>query len=156
MNGGDADRRFLFLKKIIEAIRAKLGRDYLLGVRLSGADYNWSPPLLVLLRTPWPPLSIETYFGNEQAQMIDYANRLQELGVDYLHVVAGYGFPNPHDVPGEFPFDEIRMFFDSVRHLSYKAAAAVQEQPNVEIILTRVLSAAILTPRWRMPPASPT
>lgn len=137
--GGDADRRFLFLKKIIEAIRAKLGRDYLLGVRLSGADYNWSPPLLALLRTPWPPLSIETYFGNEQAQMIDYANRLQELGVDYLHVVAGYGFPNPHDVPGEFPFDEIRMFFDSVRHLSCKAAVRARLMHFPASLLTRPL-----------------
>jgi tol-pal system protein YbgF len=57
--------------------------------------------------------------GNDVNQMARYAKRMQ--GVDYLHVVAGYGFPNPHDVAGAFPFEEIRIFFDSVRHLSCKA-----------------------------------
>jgi 2,4-dienoyl-CoA reductase (NADPH2) len=53
--------------------------------------------------------------------MLDYAQRLKP-DVDYLHVVAGYGFPNPRDVPGRFPFDEVKLFFNSVRHLSTKAA----------------------------------
>jgi 2,4-dienoyl-CoA reductase (NADPH2) len=120
--GGDADRRFLFLAEIIKAVRAAVGPTYMLGVRLSGADLNYSPVLLALARLPSPLLSRERWVGNELPQMLEYAQRLESLGVDYLHVVSGYGFPNPRDVPGEFPFEEIRMFFDSVRHLSFKAA----------------------------------
>jgi hypothetical protein len=46
---------------------------------------------------------------------------LRDLGVDFLHIVSGYGFPNPRDVPGRFPFEEIRSFFNSSRHLTGKA-----------------------------------
>lgn len=120
--GGDPDRRFYFLERIIGEVRKTIGRDFMVGVRLSGADYNYSPIPIALFRFPWPFLSRERLLGNELPQMIDYAKRLRDLGVDYLHVVSGYGFPNPRDVPGKFPFDEIRMFFDSNRHLSQKAA----------------------------------
>lgn len=137
--GGDKKNRFRFLEEIIKAVRAKIGPDYLLGIRLSGADYNGSPPALSLLRTPWPLLSHERRVGNEQAQMLEYAECLQQLGVDYLHVVSGYGFPNPHDVPGPFPFDEIRMFFDSVRHLSFKAAVRATLVHFPASLLTRPL-----------------
>jgi 2,4-dienoyl-CoA reductase (NADPH2) len=72
------------------------------------------PLPLALFRNPWGS-------GNGLEQMLDYAQRLKP-DVDYLHVVAGYGFPNPRDVPGEFPFDEVKLFFNSVRHLSLKAS----------------------------------
>lgn len=130
--GGDADRRFRFLARIVEEVRKKVGRDYLFGIRLSAADFNTSPALLALVRWPSPFLSRQRRLGNELPQMLDYGKRLKALGVDYLHVVSGYGFPNPRDVPGQFPFEEVRMFFDSVRHLSFKAAvraAAVHIPP---------------------------
>jgi 2,4-dienoyl-CoA reductase (NADPH2) len=120
--GGDAQRRFHFLARAVEAIRQRVGRDYLFGIRLSSADYNYSPLQLALFR--YPPVfgSRERWRGNDLAQMLDYGARLRDLGVDYLHVVSGYGFPNPRDTPGPFPLDEIRMFFNSTRHLSRKAA----------------------------------
>ncbi|HQR52869.1 MAG TPA: tRNA-dihydrouridine synthase [Burkholderiales bacterium] len=120
--GGDADRRFRFLEEIVREIRRAVGADYLFGIRLSGADFNYSPLALALARLPSPFLSRARWMGNDLPQMLEYGRRLQALGVDYLHVVSGYGFPNPRDVPGAFPFDEVRMFFDSVRHLSGKAA----------------------------------
>ena len=106
----------------MKAVRARIGPDFLFGVRLSAADFNYSPPILSLLRLPWPPFSRERWVGNDETQMLEYAKRLRDLKVDYLHVVAGFGFPNPRDVPGPFPFDEIKMFFNSTRHLSRKAA----------------------------------
>jgi 2,4-dienoyl-CoA reductase-like NADH-dependent reductase (Old Yellow Enzyme family) len=111
--GGDAERRFEFLRQVIATVRSRIGRDFLVGIRLSGEDLMAKPLALALLRLPWRS-------GNGLAQMLDYARRLKE-DVDYLHVVAGYGFPNPRDVPGEFPFDEVKLFFNSVRHLSLKA-----------------------------------
>lgn len=131
--GGDAQRRFHFLERIVEDVRNKVGPDYLFGIRLSAADFNYNPVLLAIFRSPWPFLSRELRLGNELPQMLEYGRKLKDLKVDYLHVVSGYGFPNPRDVPGQFPFDEIRMFFDSVRHLSLKAAvraAAVHFPPD--------------------------
>lgn len=121
--GGSVDKRFRFLQRIVEAVRARVGRDYLFGIRISAADYNHSPLLLSLLRFPSILGSRERWIGNDMTQMLDYANRLRALNIDYLHVVAGYGFPNPRDTPGPFPFDEIKLFFNSTRHLSGKAAA---------------------------------
>ena len=147
--GGDADRRFRFLKEIVIEVRKKVGADFLLGIRLSGADYNCKPFLLALFRLPWPFLSRERRMGNDLPRMLDYAKRLEELGVDYLHVVSGYGFPNPRDVPGEFPFDEIRMFFDSVRHLSFKAAA----RAALVHLLPTFLGRWLFNLGWRRRPA---
>jgi len=117
--GGSEDARFRLLEEILKAVRAEVGEDFLVGVRLSGADFNASPLLLAAGRWPSPLVSAHLRRGNDVQQMARYAKRMQ--GVDYLHVVAGYGFPNPHDVAGAFPFEEIRIFFDSVRHLSAKA-----------------------------------
>ena len=121
--GGNADNRFRLLQRVVEAVRDRVGRGYLFGIRLSAADFNHSPLQLSLLRFPSILRSREAWVGNDTPQMLAYAKRLRDLGVDFLHVVAGYGFPNPRDVPGPFPFDEIRMFFNSTRHLSRKAAA---------------------------------
>ena len=52
--GGDPDRRFLFLKKTVDAVRARVGADYLVGIRLSAADFNYSPFQLSLFRFPGP------------------------------------------------------------------------------------------------------
>jgi 2,4-dienoyl-CoA reductase (NADPH2) len=118
--GGNPDNRFRFLEQIVKAVRAKVGRDYVLGIRMSSADFNWVPIYFQGLRLPWPGTA-EQFRGNDEAQMLDYAIRLHRLGVDYLHIVSGYGFPSPLDVPGPFPVDEIRMFFNSTRHLTCKA-----------------------------------
>ena len=120
--GGNPDNRFRFLGHIVNAVRDRIGRNFLFGIRLSAADLNYRPLPLALLRWPSPLSSRERWLGNDEQQMLDYAQRLRELSIDYLHVVAGYGFPNPRDVPGPFPFDEIKMFFNSTRHLSLKAA----------------------------------
>jgi NADH:flavin oxidoreductases, Old Yellow Enzyme family len=130
--GGSEDARFRLLDRILKAVRAAVGKDFLLGVRLSGADFNASPLLLAAGRWPSPLVSAALRRGNDVHQMARYAKRMQ--GVDYLHVVAGYGFPNPHDVPGAFPFREVRCFFDSVRHLSGKAKwrAALAHLPMPE------------------------
>jgi 2,4-dienoyl-CoA reductase-like NADH-dependent reductase (Old Yellow Enzyme family) len=119
--GGSPDNRFRFLERTVRAVRDRVGRDFLLGIRLSGTDFNYVPLLLMLFRLPSILRSREAWMGNEMEQMLVYAKRLRDLGVDYLHVVSGYGFPNPHDVPGKFPYDEVKIFFNSTRHLSFKA-----------------------------------
>ena len=120
--GGSADRRFHFLERVVTTVRERIGPDFLFGVRLSDGDYNFSPLQFAIGRLPSMFLSRERWMGNDMTQMIEYAKRLQKLNVDYLHIVSGFGFPNPRNTPGTFPFDEIKIFFNSTRHLSSKAA----------------------------------
>jgi 2,4-dienoyl-CoA reductase (NADPH2) len=117
--GGDHERRFRFLGEVVKEIRSQVGRDFLFGIRLAAEDYNYLP---VNLR--WPPVWPPRYFfmGNGLEETIDIARRLKQLGVDFLHIDSGYGFIHPRVTPGPFPFEEIRIFFDQVRHLSWKAA----------------------------------
>ena len=116
--GGSADNRFRLLEQVVRAVRAAIGADFLFGIRLSAADYNYLP---VNLRLPvvWPLK--DYFFGNTLETNLDYARRLEALGVDYLHIDSGYGFVNPKGNPGTLPVDAVRNFFNYNRHLSAKA-----------------------------------
>lgn len=148
--GRGSQGRFLFLQRIVKAVRDRVGRDYLLGIRMSSADYNWVPLGFQLFR--WPlPRNREQWRGNDESQMLDYAIQLnaRELGVDFLHIVSGYGFPNPRDVPGAFPIDEIRLFFNSTRHLSRKACIRARVMNAIPRFLLRRYSEI----SWKYRPA---
>ena len=117
--GGSMERRFQFLREVITEVRRQVGRDFLLGVRISAWDRNYQP---VNLRWPvtWPLRDF--FLGNDIETYLRYGTWLRELGVDYLHVSNGYGFINPGETPGRFPVEETRQFANSTRHLSTKAA----------------------------------
>jgi 2,4-dienoyl-CoA reductase-like NADH-dependent reductase (Old Yellow Enzyme family) len=117
--GGSVDKRFRLLEEIVNATRKQIGSDFLLGVKLSARDFNFSPlnvrlPIAFPLRDWW--------FGNDLPVTIKYGRRLKELGVDYLHVTNGFGFVNPRESPGRFPAEEWRLLLNATRHLSRKAA----------------------------------
>ncbi|MDX1430992.1 MAG: NADH:flavin oxidoreductase [Gammaproteobacteria bacterium] len=114
--GGNETNRFRLLEEIVRAVRAEVGGEYLFGVRIAAEDLNHVPPLYWLLRTPHRA-------GNDLQTMLRYGKRLAELGVDYLHVVSGYGFYSPRIVPGRFPTQEANIFFNHTSHLGFKAGA---------------------------------
>ncbi len=117
--GGDEKGRFRLLGEIMRAVRAAVGPDFLLGVRMSARDHNFVP---VNLRLPpvWP-LRHWT-MGNDLPETLYFAEELERLGADYLHLSNGFGFINPRENPGAFPVPEVRRIFNSTRHLSFKAA----------------------------------
>jgi 2,4-dienoyl-CoA reductase-like NADH-dependent reductase (Old Yellow Enzyme family) len=117
--GGSAVSRFRLLEEIVTAIRAALGRDFLFGIRISARDFNYLP---LNVRLPLTQPLRDWWFGNDIDTTLAYGHRLKELGVDYLHVSNGFGFPNPKENPGAFPVEEVRAFFNSTRHLGVKAA----------------------------------
>jgi len=120
--GGSVEKRFRFLREIVEAVRGKVGSDFLFGVRLSARDSNLCP---VNLRIPlgWPPPSWRQYSaGNDLPETTYYARELERLGVDYLHIDSGFGFPNPKGSPGDYPDEGFRIFVNATRYLSTKAA----------------------------------
>jgi 2,4-dienoyl-CoA reductase (NADPH2) len=86
--GGSVDNRFRFLSRVVEAVRKGVGPDFLFGVRLSAKDYNYLP---INIRLP-PVWNLRHYvIGNTLRETTYYAKRLEELGVDYLHVDSGFG-----------------------------------------------------------------
>jgi len=116
--GGSRDNRFRLLEEIILSSRQQVGDDFPIGIRLSAADHNYMP--LNLRLPPRFPLK-HWYFGNTIEDNLYYAQKLKALGIDYLHIDKGYGFPNPKGNPGSFPIHEMKMFYNSNRHLSAKA-----------------------------------
>ena len=118
--GGSVDNRFRFLEEIVKAVRKQVGDDFLFGIRLAAEDHNIMP---LNLRLPLVFPLKHYIHGNTLEQTLDYGKRLKGLGVDFLHIVSGFGFPSPGDTPGEFPVEELGIFFNATRHLSFKAAA---------------------------------
>ncbi len=118
--GGSLQRRFQFLKEVVEEIRSRVGPDFLFGVRLSSRDYNRSPWLEMTRVGPgfWPSAFSR---GNDLDDMLQVGEWLQALSVDYLHISSGFGFINPHENPGRFPTREVSMFVDSTRPLGWKS-----------------------------------
>lgn len=120
--GGSVDNRFLLLEEIVKAIRGEVGRDFLFGVRLSASDYH-RRPFNIRFPLAWPlPSWHEFRNGNELPETTYYARKLEKLGVDYLHIDSGFGFPNPAGSPGTYPDDGFRTFVNYARFLSPKAA----------------------------------
>jgi 2,4-dienoyl-CoA reductase-like NADH-dependent reductase (Old Yellow Enzyme family) len=117
--GGSVDKRFRLLREVVAAVRASVGQDYLLGIRLSAEDFNHLPLFNVRLPIVFP---LRHYWmGNTLKETLYYARELEKLGVDYLHITSGYGFINPKENPGRFPYPEVRLFASYTRHLSAKA-----------------------------------
>lgn len=144
--GGSIDNRFRFLEEVVRATRKKVGADFPLGIRLSAADYNYLP---LNLRLPLRFPLRHWYFGNTIDENLYYAKKLKALGVDYLHIDKGYGFINPKGNPGSFPVHEMKMFYNSNRHLSFKAW--------LRSVLANSIPESILTPLvnigWKDVPA---
>jgi 2,4-dienoyl-CoA reductase-like NADH-dependent reductase (Old Yellow Enzyme family) len=119
--GGSIENRFRLLREVVTAVREEIGDRFLFGVRLSASDYCRRPfNIRFPLTFPFPSWR-EFRHGNELAETTYYARKLEELGVDYLHIDAGFGFPNPAGSPGAYPDEGFRTFVNASRFLSRKA-----------------------------------
>jgi 2,4-dienoyl-CoA reductase-like NADH-dependent reductase (Old Yellow Enzyme family) len=119
--GGSVDNRFRLLEEIVKAIRNEVGPDFLFGIRLSASDY-YRRPLNLRLPLAWPLPSWREYRnGNDLPETTYFARKLEKLGIDYLHVDSGFGFPNPAGSPGTYPDAGFHTFVNAARFLSAKA-----------------------------------
>jgi 2,4-dienoyl-CoA reductase (NADPH2) len=140
--GGSVDKRFRLLEEIVKSARQKIGSDFLFGIRLSAVDYNYLP---LNLRFPIV-LPLKSYFmGNNLKETLYYGKKLKELGVDYLHIVSGFGFISPKVTPGVFPLEAAKIFFNSTRHLSFKAAC----RATLLNILPRFIAKMLFNIGWK-------
>jgi 2,4-dienoyl-CoA reductase (NADPH2) len=145
--GGSADKRFRFLRDVITAVRKKIGGDFLLGIRLSAKDFNYLP-----FNVRWPIVfPLRHYFiGNDLPETLQYGKELEKLGVDYLHIDSGFGFPNPKGNPGTYPVDGFKLFANATRHLSFKA----NMRAAIFNLLPLFMARAIFGLGWKFQPGA--
>ena len=98
--GGSLENRARFVLEIVDAIRAKVGRDFHLQMKISAIDYNNV--------IPWEGR------GNTLADSIQVCKWLEARGVDALHVSMGSLFPHPLNPPGDFAFETITRNYDAM------------------------------------------
>jgi len=72
-----------------------------------------------------------TFVGNDLPETTYYARKLEALGVDYLHIDCGFGFPNPKGSPGKYP----RRGVQSLRQRNALSPAAKPSSGQYYLIL---------------------
>ncbi|MEM6608067.1 MAG: NADH:flavin oxidoreductase [Pseudomonadota bacterium] len=98
--GGSLRNRARFLLEVIAAIRAEVGDNFHLQVKLSATDHN-----NVL---PWEGK------GNTLADTVQVAQWCEAMGADALHISTGSLFPHPLNPPGDLPLDVLAVTYDAM------------------------------------------
>jgi 2,4-dienoyl-CoA reductase-like NADH-dependent reductase (Old Yellow Enzyme family) len=99
--GGVLANRARFVREIVQAIRARVGRDFHLQMKISATEFNNA-----LIRDEKP--------GNTVTDSAQVCQWLKEDGVDAIHVSSGSSFPHPRNPAGGFPIEELRKNYDSL------------------------------------------
>jgi 2,4-dienoyl-CoA reductase-like NADH-dependent reductase (Old Yellow Enzyme family) len=99
--GGDLQNRARFVLDIVRAIRAEVGRDFHLQMKISAIEYNNA-------------LLDDEGTGNTLEDSIQVCRWLETAGVDAIHVSTGSSFPHPRNPAGELPLDELRKTYDTL------------------------------------------
>jgi 2,4-dienoyl-CoA reductase (NADPH2) len=99
--GGVLANRARFVREIVQAIRARVGRDFHLQMKISATEFNDA------LLPHEPP-------GNTLEDSIEVCKWLVEDGVDAIHVSSGSAFPHPKNPAGDLPVDELQKTYDSL------------------------------------------
>jgi 2,4-dienoyl-CoA reductase (NADPH2) len=99
--GGSLRNRARFLLDVIAAIRAEVGRDFHLQVKLSATEYNNA-------MVPFEPE------GNTIEDSVQVARWAEEAGADAIHVSTGSSFPHPRNPAGDLPVADAVANFDAL------------------------------------------
>jgi 2,4-dienoyl-CoA reductase (NADPH2) len=99
--GGALRNRAKFLLEVVAAIRAEVGSDFHLQVKISVTEYN-------------DALAIFDESGNTVKDTVEVVKWLEEAGVDAIHASTGSSFPHPKNPPGDFPVREAAATYDTM------------------------------------------
>ena len=99
--GGDLQNRARFVLDVVRAIRAEVGRDFHLQMKISAIEHN-------------DVLLDDEGKGNTLEDSIQVCRWLEAAGVDAIHVSTGSSFPHPRNPAGELPLDELRKTYDTL------------------------------------------
>jgi 2,4-dienoyl-CoA reductase (NADPH2) len=126
--GGVLANRARFVREIVQAIRARVGRDFHLQMKISATEYNNA-----LLTDEGP--------GNTVEDSVQVCQWLKDDGVDAIHVSSGSSFPHPRNPAGDFPIEELRKTYDSL------LSSGILAFRNYLLFRGR-LTAKVFTRRW--------
>jgi 2,4-dienoyl-CoA reductase-like NADH-dependent reductase (Old Yellow Enzyme family) len=102
--GGSLENRARFVLEVVRAIRAKVGTDFHLQMKISAQDFNDAVT----------PLHLGPA-GNTLEESVQVCKWLVEAGVDALHVSTGSFFPHPRNPAGsDLPVEDLVKSYDSM------------------------------------------
>jgi 2,4-dienoyl-CoA reductase-like NADH-dependent reductase (Old Yellow Enzyme family) len=97
--GGSLANRARFLLETVRAIRARVGDDFHLQVKISATEYGDA-------LMPWAPK------GNTIEDSVEVCRWLEEAGADAIHVSSGNTFPHPDNPAGAFSPKDVVGSYD--------------------------------------------
>jgi 2,4-dienoyl-CoA reductase (NADPH2) len=102
--GGPLENRARFVIEIVKAIRARVGHDFHLQMKISATEYHDA-----LLADRLEPS------GNTVADSVKVCQWLVDAGVDAIHVSSGSAFPHPRNPAGsDMPVDVLADTYDQL------------------------------------------
>ena len=131
--GGSLENRARFVLEIVQAIRAQVGRDFHLQMKISATEYNNA---LVVLKLEGA--------GNTVQESVQVCQWLVEAGVDAIHVSTGSSFPHPRNPAGT------DLDVDSCCRQTYEqlASSGTQHVPQPTCSSATTLTGAIFRKAW--------
>ena len=102
--GGPIENRARFVIEIVKAIRARVGPDFHLQMKISAVDHNNA---LLFLKLEGE--------GNTLDESIKVCKWLIDAGVDSIHVSTGSSFPHPRNPAGsDIPVDVLKQTYEQL------------------------------------------
>jgi 2,4-dienoyl-CoA reductase-like NADH-dependent reductase (Old Yellow Enzyme family) len=123
--GQTIEGRARFVLEIVRAIRARVGRDFHLQMKINGVDHNnWLYPF--------------EKRGNLLDDTVAICKILEDngQGVDAFHVSSGSTFPHPRNPPGDFPVADAVRWYDGL------LSSGVRARFNYAVFRNPLLGAA--------------
>ena len=99
--GGPIANRARLLAETVRAVRARVGDDFHVQVKLSAVERGNA-------FLPWLPK------GNTLAESVEVARMVEAAGADAIHVSAGNSFPHPLNPAGGLPLKEVTANYDGL------------------------------------------
>jgi 2,4-dienoyl-CoA reductase (NADPH2) len=99
--GGSLENRARFLLETVRAVRAEVGADFHLQVKISSTEN--ADAFLPWLRP-----------GNTLEESVQVCRWLEQSGVDAIHVSAGSTFPHPDNPAGGLPLEDVIRSYDTM------------------------------------------
>jgi 2,4-dienoyl-CoA reductase-like NADH-dependent reductase (Old Yellow Enzyme family) len=102
--GGPLENRARFVLEVVRAIRARVGTDFHLQMKISAQEFD--DAIAVLGFGP---------SGNTLAESVQVCQWLVEAGVDAIHVSTGSFFPHPRNPAGsDLPVEDLARSYDTM------------------------------------------
>jgi 2,4-dienoyl-CoA reductase (NADPH2) len=103
--GGSLENRARFVIGIVRAIRARVGQDFHLQMKISATEYDNAVGLFSRAKAA----------GNTVADSLKVCQWLVDAGVDAIHISTGSFFPHPRNPAGrDLPVEDLAKSYDTM------------------------------------------